>query len=443
MTKESTFANSSYLLAALVFCVGVSAVARSQVLVPPEDLSVANNIFEHARAKKSLPCYIDISKLHNTDVLFRQVTMFSIEYPPNQIQVGKPLLAFVRVTSSKGEPVVLVEQFSVTQKESSDNRARTKDLWSRGFKVRTTLSCGFASGPGRYSVEVVLTDQENHFCGKLAHVKIGANPGPIPSPLGAGTVVPLGDENWDGKLVSNGHKVTVLLDTDDRSGGTLSPAERFYLLHSLAVLLGQIPCQSVRLVAFNLDQQLEIFRQDQLDKAGFSKLRTTLEQLRFGAISYAALQKGSWQDFLVKLLQGEASSSNRSELIIFLGPATYGDKIPEKVKQELAAFPAGDVRMFYLRMLGSSQGAARQQVNGKAHVNSPRPTIGFGDIPDRIQDYVKLLHGKTFDIDSRDPLLDVIGFPGFRDPLSEAIAKLLHEIGSGPIQSSQIPRPDH
>lgn len=435
--RKPTSANSRSLLVVVLFCVGISAVAHSQILVPPGDLRIADRVFEQARGNKSLPCYVEVSTLHSTDVLFRRVTTFSIEYPSNQIQVGKPLLAFIRVTPGKRHPVVLVEQFSVTQKDAANNAIKMRDLSSRGFRVRSSLSGGFATGPGRYSVEVVLTDQENHYCRKVARVKVGANTGPIQSPLGAGTVAPLGDENWDGKMVSNGHKITVLLDTDDRSGGTLSPVERFYLLHCLAVLLGQIPSQSVRLVAFNLDQQLEVFRQDQLDKAGFVRLRETLEQLRFGAISYSALRKGSWQDFLLKLLRGEASNSNRSEMIIFLGPATYGDRLPEKIKQELTAFPSGEIRILYLRLLGSSQGVARQEVNGKMHVNSPRPTIGFGDIPDRVQDYVKLLHGKTFDVDSRDPLIEVIGFPGYRDPLSVAIAKLLHEIDSGPSPSSQ------
>jgi hypothetical protein len=81
-------------------------------------------------------------------------------------------------------------------------------------------------------------------------------------------------------------------------------------------------------------------------------------------------------------------------------------------------------------LLGSIQNVGNYEVNGKSHENLPRPTIGFGDIPDRIQDYVKLLHGKTIDVDSRDSLAEIIGLPGFRDPLSDAIAKLLHEIGA-------------
>jgi len=232
--RKRTSANSRCRL--VLFCVGVRAVGTSQVIVPTENLAVANRVFAQARAAKSLPCYVEVSKLHSTDVLFRQVTSFNIEYPSNQIQVGKPLLAFIRVTPEKRQPVVLLEQFSLTKKDAANNATKVRDLSSRGFRVRSSLSGGFATGPGRYSVEVVLTDQENHYCRKVARVKVGANPGPIQSPLGAGTVAPLGDENWDGKVVSNGHKITVLLDTDDRSGGTLSPVERFYLLHCLAVM---------------------------------------------------------------------------------------------------------------------------------------------------------------------------------------------------------------
>ena len=410
---------------AVLFCVGVSAVARPQALVPPKDLPVVNRVFELARGKKSLPCNVNISK-SGSDVLFRQVATFRFEYPPEQLPVGTPLAVFVRVTPETRDPVVLMETFSLSRKEAHN----AENLWSQGVKAGAFLSGGFAAGPGRYSVEMVLTDQENHYCWKIKHVKVGANPGPIRSPLGAGTVAPLVEESWDGGLVTNGHPVKVFLDTDTVDGGTLSTFNAFYLLRSLAVLLGQVPCRSVRLVAFNLDQQLEVFRQEQLDKAGFVQLRKTLELRSRGTIPYTALQKGSWQEFLLKLVEDEASSSNRSDMVIFLGSATYGDKPAKNIEQALGAFPATDIRVFYLRLLGSIQHVGRYEVNGRSHENLPRPTFGFGDIPDRIQDCAKLLHGKTFDVDSRNALAEISGLPGYRDPLSDAIAKLLHEIGA-------------
>src|SRR5690348_16680845 len=89
--RKRTSANSRCLLVTVLFCVGVRAVGTSQVIVPAENLALANRVFAQARGKKSLPCYVEVSKLHSTDVLFRQVTSFNIEYPSNQIQVGKPL----------------------------------------------------------------------------------------------------------------------------------------------------------------------------------------------------------------------------------------------------------------------------------------------------------------------------------------------------------------
>ena len=415
----------SYAVAVL-FWVGTSALAGSQVLVPPEALPVFNRVFEQARGKTSLPCYVRISKT-GSDVHFRQITTFSFEYPLKRLPIGRPMAAFVRVTPNGREPLVLMKSFSLNRKTAQE----AEDLWSHGFEAHASLGGGFVIGPGRYLVEMVLTDQENHYCWKAKRIKVGPNSGPIRSPLSAGTVAPLVDEGWDGKLVSNGYRITVLVDTDSVSGGTLSPLYAFYLLRSLAVLLGQVPCRSVRLIAFNLDQQLEVFRQQQLDEAGFEQLQKTLLQLRSGAmILYTALQKGRWQEFLLKLIEDEASSSDKSEVVIFLGPATYGDKPPKKVEQALGAFPATDIRVFYLRLLGSIQNVGDYEVNGRSHENLPRPTFGLGDIPDRIQDYVKLLHGKTFDVDSVDTLAEIGGLPGFRDPLSDAIAKLLREIGA-------------
>jgi len=88
-------------------------------------------------------------------------------------------------------------------------------------------------------------------------------------------------------------------------------------------LLNQIPCASVRLRAFNLDQQQELFRQDQFDDAGFMELAETLRTLELGTISYHALQQRAGA---LKLLADYANSELRAadpaDAVIILGPET-------------------------------------------------------------------------------------------------------------------------
>ena len=114
-------------------------------------------------------------------------------------------------------------------------------------------------------------------------------------------MAPLVETGWNGKLVSSGLRLTVLMLADP--GDTrLWAYQRAYLLRSLAALLDHIPCRSVKLIAVNLDEQNEIFRQEQFDKYGFLELKHDLERVQFGTIPYQVLRKGSWNDFLLKLV---------------------------------------------------------------------------------------------------------------------------------------------
>ena len=64
------------------------------------------------------------------------------------------------------------------------------------------------------------------------------------------------------------------------------------VLAGFAVQLAEaIPCASVRLRAFNLDQQRELFHEDEFDDAGFVQLAGSLRTLELGAVSYRVLQQ--------------------------------------------------------------------------------------------------------------------------------------------------------
>ena len=100
--------------------------------------------------------------------------------------------------------------------------------------------------------------------------------------------------------------------------------DRAFLVESLSSLLEQIPCTSVRLRAFNLDQQREIFRQDQFDDAGFQKLEDALQALELGTVSYQVLQqRQGWREMLLRYAHEELIAAEPSDVAIFLGPWTH------------------------------------------------------------------------------------------------------------------------
>jgi hypothetical protein len=199
------------------------------------------------------------------------------------------------------------------------------------------------------------------------------------------TVVPIESEYWDGKLDNNGVRLTVLLHVAPINpyASKLQAWDRGFLLQSLASLLKQLPCKSVRIIAFNLDQQQELFRQDQFDGNGYAQLADTLHNQQFGTISYHALQRGSWPQWLVRLAHEQMAAKEPSDAVVFLGPSThFWDKIPGEIKET----PEGAPHFFYLEYY---------------------PRMGV-DFPDSIDFLTHGMHGTVYKIHSADQLGEAI-----------------------------------
>lgn len=94
-------------------------------------------------------------------------------------------------------------------------------------------------------------------------------------------------------------------------------------------MLNQVPCASVRLRAFNLNQQRELFRQDQFDDAGFIELTESLRTLELGTVSVDVLRKRGLLEMLVDYANGELLAADRSDAVIILGLRTpYLGEVP-------------------------------------------------------------------------------------------------------------------
>jgi hypothetical protein len=139
--------------------------------------------------------------------------------------------------------------------------------------------------------------------------------------------MPLGVRPQQIKMDTSGKglRVTVLLDAApmDPRNPALRAWDRAFLLGSLSSLLNQIPCASVRLRAFNLDQQRELFRRNQFDDAGFMELGESLRTLELGTVSYRVLQqRQGWLGLLLDYANRELVAADPSDVVIILGPRT-------------------------------------------------------------------------------------------------------------------------
>lgn len=377
----------------LLFFLALSLSALAQLPVDPDAAARAAHVFATLPKKDSLKCSIDPTK-PNLDFAFRFYSGY-VAYCPLSEFDGREVSVFgyIRITPTRGAPVVLAESYHMTGM-TPDMLAKTKP---GKLKAVIEMSGGFATGEGEYRVELALVDSSNRTCHKRWDVRITRNheQRSVPLALPPYTATEIMFPPWDGQLASRGGlRVTILLDAApmNPSESKLRPWDRAFLLESLLSVLRQTPCSSVRLAAFNLEQQREFFRADAFDSSGFDELSLALRRLELGKVSYRVLQDPQGASrLLADLANREATTGQPSDVVIFLGPTTrINQTTPPSL---LKAAMNGHSKFFYFEYF---------------------PWLGR-DFPDAIHHLTRSLHGTTYQIHS----------PG---ELGKGIQKMLSEL---------------
>jgi hypothetical protein len=309
-------------IAILLFAVAAS-LANGQRLVLKEDAAKVSAAIDGALEGAKLDCQIEHVRPF-LDFAFRFEAGFVVRCPV-RIFDGKKvhLVAYARVTPTTGEPVILGEEYTTTEMPA-DMLARTN---IRKLDNAFELSGGFALGEGDYTVDVLVASSTERFLQGRWKVKTARVHGEeqVPLTMQPNTAGQLSSNPWNGKLVEKGQgvRVTVLLDAAPRDpkSARLRVWDRTFLLDSVSSLLNQMPCESVRLVAFNLDQQREIFRDEQFGRQGFRRLGRALRELELSTVDYGVLKRESgWAELLASLTNQEIQTDAPSDVVIFLGP---------------------------------------------------------------------------------------------------------------------------
>jgi hypothetical protein len=310
------------------------------------------------------------------DFTFRYDAGFLINVHPEEFTSGTKFGAFLRITPEGGKPVFFSEGYEIPPIPAM----MAKKLSARELKkIELQTSVGFAVRDGRYAVDLMLADTRERTC--RAHWSLKTPKHNYPLSLPANTVTAIESDLWDGKLQSDGVRLTVLLHVAPMNpySPKLRAWDRGFLLQSLASLLKQLPCQSVRVIAFNLDQQQELFHEEDFDDDAYIELVKRLHKLEFGAVSYRALQRDSWRQWLVRLANEQTSAKDPSDVVVFLGPNSHFDgKVSTENRDNLNTPP----HFFYLEYY---------------------PWMG-ADFSDSIDSLTRGMHGTVYKIHSADQL---------------------------------------
>ncbi|HVW09663.1 MAG TPA: hypothetical protein VHC90_13835, partial [Bryobacteraceae bacterium] len=215
--------------------------------------------------------------------------------------------------------------------------------------------------------------------------------------------------------------VTILLNAAIPAANHGQRAENEWpaLLTILSSLLENLPEANVRLVLFNLDQQQELFQNDEFtakDVAGIAHATDVLARWKVDA-NVLRSPLGGW-DLIRKLEDTGIHASAAPDTIVFLGlPAANDQKAPDDMPKSGLAKRS---RFFYLRYLPPDAPPPRRAPRG------PGPTLGGGGgrgmggmipmanprfgypQPDPIEQAVRRMGGKTIVISSPESLADAI-----------------------------------
>jgi hypothetical protein len=358
--------------------------AAAQNLVKDVDLPEASQILDNAPRKNLLPCSVQLSGNLQLDLLFRYIAGFSIDCRLGEkLAPGTILFGLLRITPKLGKPALMTEEFDVPQVQKQNPTG----LLASPSQLQAIMSGGFAAGPGEYSVEFVLTDMHGHTCREQRNLKSSEDRRArlLPLALQPGEVAPLMNMRWNGALAGKGPRLTVFVNAYGQNGSThLHAIDQAALLQSLFTLLTQIPCRSVKLIAFDLEDQRAIFSQERFDARGFAALERLLKRVDFSTISYHALQQGAWSRFLADQVRSELVSREPADDIVFLG--AWGSHPWEKLPQETTSkIELGNTHVFYFELFPF-----------------------MGDAPDGIERLTKDLHGTVFPIRSPDDFAQAI-----------------------------------
>lgn len=366
----------SILLWSITLCPALAVSAAAQLPLTPAEAEKINPAFDSA-SPRSLKC--DIEKWETSlDFALRFQAGYLVHCQLGVFE-GKAtaVVTYLRVTPKGKAPMLFARAFHLPAIPPDMPLANTP----KKLKQEIGLSGTFNVGEGNYSVEVLVMDDRNRACRKHWKLYVAASRSQrrVHLAMQPFTVQAFDRSAWKvpESQKRGGIALTILLDAAPINPyqSSLRAWDRVFLLECIYSLLRQMPYKSVRLVAFNLDQQREIFRRDPFDDAAFLALSRSLQEIETATISVQALNHRNTADFLTALANKELTANDASDAVIFLGPTS---SINADARPELLARKSGSPPFFYFKYF---------------------PWAG-STLPDSIQYLTKALDGKTFQIHS-------------------------------------------
>ena len=349
---QSGSSNPRWLTAGFLMTV---ALARAQIIMPGSGPNGEVNIFntdlavlEAGEPRKDLPCTVTPSKPGiGFDLRFH--TGYEVNIPLKELAGSENMLNILFRVSKQDRPekyTYFVQHIRVPMIEEDS-------------KGDAYMSGSFDVGEGNYHVDWLIRDRAERVCSSYwdSEAVIPAKDRPLSLAIQPGAIQRTDGEQFkeeppvqrvSGEAPLN-VKVLVNFAPQNSLSATLQPLDTSALVSILRSIVRDPRIGKFSIIAFNMQEQRVVYRQEDVDRIDFPALGEALGSLNLGTVDLKRLgEKHGDTDFLADLVRKEvpANSRNHPDALIFAGPKVMLDaNVPQDTLKE-----AGDVDfpVFYM-----------------------------------------------------------------------------------------------
>lgn len=316
----------------LCFLVGGSTGLFSQVLMPAGPNGSAPRIFntdmavlEAGEPRKDLPCTVVPAKpTLGFDLKFH--AGYDVTIPLKELAGSEDTLTMLfRVIpdNHKDEPVYFIQRVRVP--------AIDEDAHGDAY-----LSGEFDVGEGDYHVDWLMRDRAERVCSSYwdSEALLGPREKQIALSIAPGAIERADQEQFKEeppieRITSEpplNVKVLVNFAPQDASSSAFRPMDTSALVSILRQIARDPHISKFSIVAFNMQEQRVIYRQEGADKIDFPALGEALNTVNLGTVNLHLLgQKHGDTDFLSDLIKTEIGGTEHPDALVFAGPKVMLD----------------------------------------------------------------------------------------------------------------------
>jgi hypothetical protein len=390
------------LSAAIV--IGIPVLAQTPVFTGPGPVRMVNAdmaILETQDVRKDLACTVTPGKATlGFDLRFH--SGYEVTVPLKDLAGSENQLTILfRVTPQdhKDQPAYFVQHIHVPALEEA-------------AKGEATLDGVVDLGEGNYHVDWLMRDRSERVCSFYWDVDatLAAKDKEIELTLPPGQVERLQTEQFIEEppvaRTPSPHplniKVLVNFAPQDKDAATFQPFDTLALVSILRRISREPEFGKFSVVAFNMQEQRVLYRQNSADRIDFPALGDAINSVKLGRVDLKRLaQKHGDTEFLTELIRKEMSNEDHPDALVFAGPKIMLDEgVPSDTLKPFA--PDIDYPVFYMNYaLNPQLSPWKDSISRAVHVfkgteyTISRPRDLWFAVSEMVSRIVKSKHGRA------------------------------------------------